>query len=243
MCIVCQWNSGEEKIDSNIGMLSCGNCTSFTSIPVLPKLQYLSCGNCTSLTSIPVLPKLQYLSCRGCTALTSIPILPELEELYCERCTSLTRIHVFPKLSILNCWGCTAITAVHAMPKLKELDCKFCRSLTSITELPQLEYLYCENCTALTSIPSNVSTFLVFFFNGCKWLNIKGNRDFENNMRSLRSCQAIFKRKLTARKLEKLLPELIAIYYAPGCKGEHIASRAFLALRTFSDLANKNKLY
>jgi hypothetical protein len=39
--------------------------------------------------------------------------------------------------------------------------------------------------------------------------------------------QAIFRRKLTARKLEKLIPEIIGIYYSPGCKGEFLAEQAF----------------
>jgi hypothetical protein len=61
---------------------------------------------------------------------------------------------------------------------------------------------------------------------GCKW--VSGCDEYDYNIKSLRTCQAIFKRKLTARKLEKLIPAIIEIYYSPRCKGEYLAKRAFL---------------
>ena len=164
MCIVCRWNSGEEKLDLNIEELCCMYCTALTSIPVMPKLKKLNCIECTSLTSIPALPKLETLFCNDCTSVTNIPLCPRLIHLYCSGCTSLTNIPVLPKL----------------------------------------EELYCD---------------------GCKW--IKYCDDYNSNIKALHICQAIFKRKLTARKLEKLLPVITEIYYSPGCKGEYLALRAF----------------
>jgi hypothetical protein len=61
--------------------------------------------------------------------------------------------------------------------------------------------------------------------NGCSW--IKECIAYDKNILALRSCQAIAKRKLTARKLEKLLPAIIEIYYSPGCKGEYLAEQKF----------------
>ena len=122
MCIVCKWNSGEEKVDLSI--------------------DYLNCESCTSLTSIPVMGELKYL------------------------------------------------------------DCVFCRSLTSI---PVVGELYCASC---------------------KWLDKCS--DYDGNIKALRICQAIFKRKLTARKLETAIPVITEIYYSPGCKGAYLAQRAFL---------------
>ena len=146
MCIVCKWNSGEEKPDLSIEKLRFSQCNKVESIPVLPKLKFLYCWNCTSLTKIPVMPVLQWIDCEGCRSLTEIP-----KDLY-------------------------ANTAK------------------------------------------------------CKW--IAGAPNFEMNIQSLRDCQAIFKRKLTARKLDKLIPAITEIYYSPGCKG------AYRAYCTFSHSLN-----
>jgi hypothetical protein len=80
------------------------------------------------------------------------------------------------------------------------------------------------NCTSLTSIPEIKTT--LFLLDGCKWLN--DLQDFEENMRALRICQAMWKRKVLGRKLERVIPIVSEIYYSPGCKGEHLAERAFL---------------
>jgi hypothetical protein len=74
---------------------------------------------------------------------------------------------------------------------------------------------------------------------GCPW--ISRNCSHDKNIEALRTCQAIFKRKLTSRKLEQVIPEITAIYYSPGCKGEHIASRAFSA--TLSGNARNTKKF
>jgi hypothetical protein len=129
--------------------------------------------------------------------------MPKLEILYCNDCTALTSIPVIPKLEILYCEGIN-LTSIPTLSELKELYCTDCTALTSIPVLPKLKDLYCR---------------------GCKWL--KDCDDYNSNIKSLRTCQAIFKRKLTARKLEKLLPVITEIYYSPGCKGEYLALRAF----------------
>jgi hypothetical protein len=59
----------------------------------------------------------------------------------------------------------------------------------------------------------------------CPWLN--GSEDFEYNLKKLSMIQAFWKRIVLARKLERLMPEIVAIYYSPGCKGEMLAERAF----------------
>jgi hypothetical protein len=43
----------------------------------------------------------------------------------------------------------------------------------------------------------------------------------------LKKAQCIVKRKLSAKKLEKLIPAITEIYYSPGCKGAYLAQRAF----------------
>jgi uncharacterized paraquat-inducible protein A len=168
-------------------------------------IEELNCSYCTILTAIPLLPKLKYIDCWDCKSLTTIPPLPKLKTLFCEYCTALTSIPV--------------------MPELKTLDCRYCTSLTSIPVLPKLEELYCGDCTALTSIL--VMPKLALNCDGCTWIDHK-NADFKQNIETLRTCQAIFRRKLTARKLEKLIPSIIEIYYSPDCKGARIAEKSFL---------------
>ena len=40
-------------------------------------------------------------------------------------------------------------------------------------------------------------------------------------------CQRIMKRKLMARRLERLTPQILEIYYSPGCKGAYLAEKSF----------------
>ena len=57
------------------------------------------------------------------------------------------------------------------------------------------------------------------------------------NIRDLKQCQAIWKRKLIAKKLTRSIYAITEIYYSPGCKGEYIAQRSFLTKS--GDVKNK----
>jgi hypothetical protein len=232
MCIICRWNSGDEKLDPNIKLLDCSNCTTLTAIPVMTELVILYCKNCTALTNIPTLPKLKILRCEGSTALTSIPVLPILEALFCSFCTALTNIPTMSKLQQIFCTGCTALTSIPVMEELEILYCNECTALTSIPAMPELRELDCGFCTSLTDIP--YSSVEEVWYVGCKWFQVC--KEFDSNIKSLRSCQAIAKRKLTARKLEKLIPAIVDIYYSPGYKGAYIAEKNFLALHVSQKL-------
>jgi hypothetical protein len=171
----------------------------------MDNLEIIVCDNCTALTNLSVMKKLKQLYCQGCTSLTSIPEMAELIKLYCQGCTSLTSISVMVNLELLCCEYCTSLTNIPLLSNLQKLFCQGCTSLTNIPIIPELKYINC---------------------NECKW--IRQCDEYEENIKSLRSCQAIFKRKLTARKLEKLLPFITEIYYSPGCKGAYLAYRAFM---------------
>ena len=166
------------------------------------KLKELHCRDCIALTSIPELPKLEYLDCIYCKSITTISIMAKLKTLYCKYCTALTTISLFPKLEYIDCAGCT--------------------SLTTISLLPRLQILFCEDCTALTDVPWLESLYC----RGCKWIDYR-NVEFDSNIRALRICQAIFRRKLIAKKLVRIIPVITEIYYSPGCKGEALALHAF----------------
>jgi hypothetical protein len=87
--------------------------------------------------------------------------------------------------------------------------------------MAKLIALFCDYCTSVTYVPDLRPSVYV----GCKW--VSGCDEYENNIKSLCSCQAIFKRKLTAKKLERMIPVITEIYYSPGCKGATLAQRAF----------------
>ena len=53
----------------------------------------------------------------------------------------------------------------------------------------------------------------------CPWLDIKENKDYKQNIDSLVKCQGIFKRQILARRMLKLAPKLVPIWWHPDCKG------------------------
>jgi hypothetical protein len=167
--------------------------------------------------------ELKYLFCTG-TSVTELPILPKLVQLFCQYCTSFTSIPPMTNLELLYCEGCTALTSLPLLPKLTELSCRDCTDLTTVPLFPALEKLFCENCTSLTEVFES-PTLKELHCNGCKW--IVQCSDYNSNIKSLRTCQAIVKRKLIGRKLDKLIPVITEIYYSPGCKGESIARQSF----------------
>jgi hypothetical protein len=125
-------------------------------------------------------------------------------------------------LTYLSCIDCTRLTSIPNMPKINTIYCSGCTSLTKI-ESRILRSLHCQQCKSLTDI-RNVGTCGIWY-QGATW--ISANVDFSTNIRALKRCQAMVKRKLIARKLERTIPEITAIYYSPGYKGEWIAEKSF----------------
>jgi hypothetical protein len=169
------------------------------------------------------LPKLLTLECENSENLTDIAVQPRLYDLRCDHCPNLLKINIHPKLQKLFCEGCKSLTEISGLPSLNHLFCETCTNLTRISDLPKLHVIHCNACKTLTEIPN--ANYI--YSPGCTWLNYELN-DFDSNINALCTCQAIFKRKLTARKLKKLIPAVCEIYYSPGCKGEYLAKRAFL---------------
>ena len=117
----------------------------------------------------------------------------------------------------------TPLTHISELPELVYLWWKNCIRLKSISSLPKLEELYCNGCTSLTFIPLRLKSL---YCEDCRWLY--RNEEFKDNIRALRVCQGMWKRKVLGRKLDRVIPILSEFYYSPGCKGEYLASRAFL---------------
>src|SRR5690606_32789206 len=108
--------------------------------------------------------------------------LPEVVHLDCTDCIRLTEISEFPALKYLTCSGCSSLTTISHLLNLNQLFCKYCRALIDV---PEAEFV--SHCT------------------GCTWLNVNENKEYSENLKSLRSCQAMWKRKVIGRKLEKLI--------------------------------------
>jgi len=58
---------------------------------------------------------------------------------------------------------------------------------------------------------------------GCKWLP---SDDYKDNINSLIKCQRIARNYLKRKKLDRLIPHLIEIYYTPGMKGAYFHKKA-----------------
>ena len=83
------------------------------------------------------------------------------------------------------------------LDKLQRLDCSHCPLLTTIPEIQGLQSLDCT---------------------GCKW--IKKNPGFNQSIIKLKLLQSWFKKLLLSKRLKRLIPKLIPIYYHPEAKGD-----------------------
>ena len=137
--------------------------------------------------------------CIICT--TDIKKLVNLTKLNCSKCRNLTSI---PKelvnLVYINCYGCPNLTSI---PK----------------ELVNLTTLYCFRCPNLTSIHKELVNLTTLVCSNCPWLDVKGNKDYKQNIDSLVRCQRIFKHQILSRRILKLAPKLVPIWWDPECKG------------------------
>jgi hypothetical protein len=165
------------------------------------------------------LVNLTRLDCYGCPNLTSIPNeLVNLTRLICYRCRNLTSIsNELVNLTSINCAGCPNITSI---PK----------------ELVNLTSINCAGCPKLTSIPKELVNLIFLNCSGCPWLDVKENEYYKENIRYLVRCQGIFKRQILARRLLKLTPKLVPLWWHPGCKG------GFFHKKSLGDFMNELEL-
>ena len=104
---------------------------------------------------------------------------------------------------------------------LQILDCSDCPLLTSVPHIEGLQKLYCYNCPLLTSVPQIEGLRLNCF--GCKWLKTDSN--FNESITKLKLLQCWFKKILLSKRLMKLIPQLIPLYYHPDAKGGYLSKR------------------
>ena len=91
--------------------------------------------------------------------------------------------------------------------------------IQSFHMMPMLRHDFCEKCGQYKH--SYEETFSVdekgFFPYRCVCLHMK----------KIKAIQRFLKKRLLYKRLVSLIPEVTAIYYSPGCKGEFLAKHAF----------------
>jgi hypothetical protein len=139
---------------------------------------------------------LRTLECSYCPLLTNIPQINGLQSLDCSSCPLLTEIPQINGLQTLYCYNCPLLTNIPLINGLQTLNCSGCRSLTGLN---------------VTSVFQSLQT------SGCIWLS--NDPDFNESMKKLIRLQKWFKRLYLGKKLRKLIPQLIPLYYHPDAKG------------------------
>jgi uncharacterized paraquat-inducible protein A len=191
MCIIC----GNEDLDG-LKTLDCSDCPLLTNIPQINGLQTLSCYNCPLLTSVPRIDGLRKLYCFKCPLLTNIPLINSLQTLICRNCPLLTNIPHINGLQTLYCCQCHLLTNIPQINGLRRLSCYGCRSLTGLNITSDFQFLQTNDCIWLSNHP-----------------------DFNESIKKLIKLQKWFKRLYLGKKLRKLIPQLIPLYYHPDAKG------------------------
>ncbi len=226
--------------------LTFNNC-SFTEYPIITT-KTLTLYNMDFLPEFefPVIPGLKNLVLQE-VGIQNIPLIPGLRSLHLERVKLLKNtvspdylpdeelkipvIHGLRKLVLRHSFNLKKIPMIHS---LKELDIHYCprikkipliRGLRTIEccgcdvkKIPPfrfLESLTCTDCDFIVKIPKATKSYIK-----CHWLD-------KNVIRQLIICQKITKRKLSARRLERIKDSIVEIYFSPGCKGEWLAKKAF----------------
>ncbi len=230
-CYNCPQLTDIALIDG-LEILACYNCPMLTNIPLINGLEILDCTEC-NITNIPLIKGLKKLYCSGCPLLTNIPLIKGLKELYCTKCP-ITDIPLIKELEILDCSYCPYLINISLILKLKKLYCSFCPfgllRLPKLTKIPYtsrglLKKLDCSFCYSLTDIPLNKGLKKDCF--GCKWINIK-NMEYQDNIRKLIKLQNWFKKIIISKRLIRLIPHLIPLYYHPEAKGGYLHKKKIL---------------
>lgn len=204
MCKICR-----EEIEPGIETLDCSGCTELKEIPVISGLRVLVCSHCPGLTEIPIIRGLQTLNCWNCNGLTKIPIIHGLRELICFNCLNLTELPL--------------------IPGLQTIDCSYCSKLSNIPFIQGLRNLYCIDCRNLIELPygSEDEIFIFIWSNGCLWMDFPSCR-YDENIKKLILLQKWMKKMIVRKRLIKLIPLLMPIYYHPESKGGYFHKKNML---------------
>jgi hypothetical protein len=161
---------------------------------------------------------LKVLDCSECQNLESIEIIQGLEKLYCADRPKLKHLPQIQGLKYLNC----ARTPVKSIPLINTLV-----------------YIFCEECRIMTHIPDTLidkGNDIAIFNTCCPWINLSHRkfdkehwlRVYQANIRDLETLQRWFRRVRVRKRLLRLIPQLIPLYYHPAAKGWYFHKKEML---------------
>lgn len=203
MCVICR-----NEVNYNKKTLDCSGCKKVIKIPLIKGLRVLNCEKCPGLIEIPMIRGLKLLICNNCPGLIEIPLIRGLQTLYCHDCSGLIKIPLIQELQILYCYNCPKLTEISLIEQNKGLtiDCARCRNLTQL----------------------HIPTSARLIVDGCVWLNHPVNQHYNKNIKKLIILQKWLKKMLVRKRLIKLIPILIPLYYHPESKGGYFHKKEIL---------------
>lgn len=215
MCRICR---NEIDYNQKTPELDCSGCPNLTKIPNIPGLRSIWCVRCPKLTEIVAPAGLYYLNCIECKSLTQIPQISGY--LFCISCPKLTKISITGGISIIHCDGCISLTHI----LYDDFSCNSFRNFS------------CNRCRNLIQTPSGIDN--LFGNYGCPWLNHRSNQGYEENIKKLVILQRWMKRLIVRKRLVRMIPRLMPLYYHPLAKGGYFHKKHMLE---FVDSMKKNE--
>ncbi len=246
-CYNCQLLT---KIPFIIGLqlLQCYYCPLLKKIPLIVGLQSIHCSYCPLLECFSVskqkkskidgvtlwvsfeiikIKGLQYIFLDHCASLTNIPLIEGLKILHCYNCRSLTNITLINGLQELHCGNCPMLSNIPLIKGLQQLSCDNCPLVKNIPLIEELQRLKCTNCPLLTNVPTPINNIPLLYCYNCKWLK-ENNYEYDNNIKKIKIIQRFIKKNILGKRLIRLIPKIIPIYYHPEYKGGYMHKKQML---------------
>lgn len=181
------------------------------------------CNYCQDIIKITDIKGIKSLWCHDCPELVEISDIKGLESLYCYNCPKLLKIADIQGLKILDCAYCESLIKIPAIQTLEEIDCTGCQSLIEISFIKNLKDLFFPDCEKLNLINVKLpDTIRHIGSDKLKWKNNSSNR------KKLITLQRWFKNMLMSRKIIKIIPLLMPLYYHPDSKGGYFHKKEML---------------
>lgn len=189
------------------------------------------------------------LTIRDCPLIERIslqdPMYENVLELYLINCPNLSEINGSCGLTYLYLLSCPKFVKIPQLKNLKCLVCLDCDSLTKIPMIKGMETIRCVGCRLLTQIPQHsrkhsygVKTLYQVTVTDCHWSELsKEKKEMRDQIEKLVKLQKWYRRMMLSRRLTKLIPCLMPIYYHPQAKGGYFEKKYLL---DFVDSLNNN---
>jgi len=194
-------------------------CYSFIRIKSDPV--YVTISNCSNIRIL---------------SLDDLDIGNSMIELHCTNCPNLETINVSDKIAALYIDECPKIKKIPQLKNLKFLDCRRCPSLTTIPLIKGLIGATFVVCRSLISIPQNskvhsygIKSLRHLHVTQCHWSSVgKSWSKMSDQIEKLTILQRWFRKQILGRRLIRLIPWIMPLYYHPDAKGGYFEKKAML---------------